>query len=543
MDAIRNVYDRVQESREKDNDYSNVLRFLRVAIEKCNDPQIRDKITNLKNEFVNGKVNQWFVVNRIGMLIGNPTGNTTNNNNITNNYDASSYQYIVNVLKENQAQDFLSNNPSNYMFFDDDDKVHNYIHCCIGQEVDPVIHSRNHLDRSEIKNYTDDEVYDTIEKMVKCVASSDRKAEDFKDVSQYIEQLKGQEYIIGLFGEVNSGKSTIINTIIGEEIAQTLVDTCTALPIIYENDRNRDIPILILGDYFVKQGYRPTYQGKEIMSKLIEINDLARKKQCELKYDQWPVIRVHFHGIGIRFRIIDTPGISEQSSVLTNFTKEALQHSVSAMIVFQCNRINTEIELKINENLRKDKHLYLLQTDGMNISTTLKAMKRIFSSPRSFLNLVWRRDTTKSLSPLETVDLAVGSTMYDYHFENKKNPIRESVIKEIFSANEELERNIYKRQDFKRVITAQKQIIKADELNLQWIIGGIDKAETYLHEKYDSIKNIVPTISKAEKRQIVGDYQDAIIFLIVDKTKVTKDDRRGDISTFNNLYFGSRGYS
>ena len=47
----------------------------------------------------------------------------------------------------------------------------------------------------------------------------------------------------------------------------------------------------------------------------------------------------------------------------------------------------------------------LLKTDGMNISTTLKAMKRIFSSPRSFLNLVWRRDTTKSLSPLEAVDL------------------------------------------------------------------------------------------------------------------------------------------
>src|ERR1700741_3522230 len=97
-DVIKTLYTVTKDNRDKSNENSNVLNFLNVSIDECTDPIVRDKILSLKNEFEKGKVNSLFVINRVGMLLGIPTATNYSNQTSHNNY-----QYIINVLQENQA--------------------------------------------------------------------------------------------------------------------------------------------------------------------------------------------------------------------------------------------------------------------------------------------------------------------------------------------------------------------------------------------------------------------------------------------------------
>lgn len=596
------LYDTVKHKRDESNEDSNVMDFLNASLDECdarNDPVARDKILSLKNEFEKGRINRWFVINRIGMLLGNPT--TTNNSQT--NYSVSNYQYFVNVLQENQANDFLSNKEANYMYIDDEKKINRYIHCCIGREVDPVLHSTQHLDRSEFSRYDDSDVYDMFNNMLKCIAATDFKNNEvFKDIPKYINQLKDSIFTISLFGEVNSGKSTIINSIVGIEIAHTLVETCTALPVIYENDRHRDIPVLMLSTYFIKHGFQKVYEGDEIMPVLVSINELARKRQDDLEYDEWPVIRAHFHNIDHRIRIIDTPGISEQSETITGYSKQALMHSVSAMIVFRCDRINTDIELRIRESLHKGKHLYLvanrwdeyrhnidgdekitkehlksrlkqrykkvfvtigdsgfvsakldmIATDSKppwdeakvwvhkcmgNVSTDLEELEADYEEMS--LNTLKRKIKTslRNSGIAELIDyinteivneikyktisyICTTFIQYLHQFENKKNPIRESVIKSIFTTNEELEKNIRQRENFDKLIQKSKTLVIARQSSLHSMSDNIDKIAQHLYDKYDSIKSFIRDLSKAEKPSISERNKDDIIFFNKDRDRI-----------------------
>lgn len=43
-----------------------------------------------------------------------------------------------------------------------------------------------------------------------------------------------------------------------------------------------------------------------------------------------------------------------------NYSKLALEQSVSTMVIFRCDRINTDIEQSLKENLSDEKHLCLV---------------------------------------------------------------------------------------------------------------------------------------------------------------------------------------
>jgi hypothetical protein len=140
-------------------------------------------------------------------------------------------------------------------------------------------------------------------------ATDFEKKEVFKEIPNYINQLRTNVYTISLFGEVNSRKSTVVNCIIGCEIAHTLVEACTALPVVYENDQNREIPVLMLSKYFLQHGFKENYEGGEILQALVNINKLSRERLDKLEYQDWPLIKVRFLSVTQPLRIIDTPGI------------------------------------------------------------------------------------------------------------------------------------------------------------------------------------------------------------------------------------------
>lgn len=109
-------------------------------------------------------------------------------------------------------------------------EVNGYIDSCIAREVDPVLHFAWHLNRSAIIMYSEDEIWRTFQKIADCLKTTDvEKRGKFEDLSKYISQLRNKVFTISLFGEVNSGKSTIINCIIGLEVAHTFLAICMAL--------------------------------------------------------------------------------------------------------------------------------------------------------------------------------------------------------------------------------------------------------------------------------------------------------------------------
>jgi hypothetical protein len=285
-----------KKNRDKSYEERNMIYMLNKSLDECEDHATREKLFQLKNDYSNEKINNAFAMDRLKLLLSNrPTSASQQSETYNVNYNVNNWQYFFGGklhVDDNKAE------------------VDKYIDSCLTREIDPVVHATKHLDRSGVVQYSDFQIWSTFQKMHTRISATDfEKKEVFKEIPNYINQLRTNVYTISLFGEVNSRKSTVVNCIIGCEIAHTLVEACTALPVVYENDQNREIPVLMLSKYFLQHGFKENYEGGEILQALVNINKLSRERLDKLEYQDWPLIKVRFLSVTQPLRIIDTPGI------------------------------------------------------------------------------------------------------------------------------------------------------------------------------------------------------------------------------------------
>ncbi|CAO3680013.1 unnamed protein product [Umbelopsis vinacea] len=111
------------------------------------------------------------------------------------------------------AKDFLSNKEESYVIDENEEKSTDTLIAALREKLT-----------------LEDEIWRTFQKIADCLKTTDvEKRGKFEDLSKYISHLRNKVFTISLFGEVNSGKSTIINCIIGLEVAHTFLAICMAL--------------------------------------------------------------------------------------------------------------------------------------------------------------------------------------------------------------------------------------------------------------------------------------------------------------------------
>ncbi|KAK9760193.1 hypothetical protein K7432_016053 [Basidiobolus ranarum] len=351
------AFDKIQENKNN----AQVSEYLLECREKAVENDMKRRINILREEFNRGEINSTLALCKLTMLSNeNPVQEANLVNNVQQFYSTNTAYY--NVFKDNILNEFFLDKDEAYMF-NNGHNINCYVNYCLESSIDPVTMANMKINRDEIKEYDTEELIRLICTVRDTIKSTDFN-KDLSAVNNYIEQLKQSEFTVSLFGEVNSGKSTIINTIIDLNLAFTNVETCTAVPVIYENDCAQNEPVLHLGEHFHAYGLGAMYEGEEISAVLKKLNDIVRENSIKLSFVQWPVVKVSFNGINSKIRIIDTPGISEKDPTLLQYAKLALTHSVCMMVIFPCDKINTTSENAIkaytDSVINKGKHLCLI---------------------------------------------------------------------------------------------------------------------------------------------------------------------------------------
>ncbi|KAK9762879.1 hypothetical protein K7432_010943 [Basidiobolus ranarum] len=346
---------------EANNQSEQISQLLLECSERAVVTDIKRRIMIIREEVSKGQLNNTLALRKLAMLSNeNPSKEVNLVNHVQEFY--SKNPAFNNVFTDNKLNDFFFHKNECYMFADRKD-VDDYVSHCLESSIDPVALANIKIDRKGINEYETEKLIIAISNVSKTIKSTDLRS-DFSVINDYIVQLEHSVFTVSVVGEVNSGKSTIINTIIGMNLAFTNVETCTAVPVVYENDITYSNPILLLGEDFRKYGLADRYEGEEIAAVLQNLNGIVRDNSVKLNINQWPVVKVRFNGINGRIRIIDTPGISETDPTLLEYAKQALARSVCIMVTFPCDKINTTSENTIKayteSNINKGKHLCLI---------------------------------------------------------------------------------------------------------------------------------------------------------------------------------------
>jgi len=77
--------------------------------------------------------------------------------------------------------------------------------------------------------------------------SSEHIHKDIQSLEMFRQNLRDMKYRVAVFGVQGSGKSTLINCIVGRAIAPSRIGAMTMIPTSYEHDSNRTEPLLIIG--------------------------------------------------------------------------------------------------------------------------------------------------------------------------------------------------------------------------------------------------------------------------------------------------------
>lgn len=347
-------------------------QFIQECINDTKYDFIKEKLIDLKSKFDRNEIGSELAMNKLKILLDS-NHPIINNTFIQINHAYNQYDNIQDIQSINQNSQnkidlvgYLTSKDSLFMFNEDQEQIIKFINLCVDNTFDPIYFAINKINRSNIYTFDDDIIVETIKKI-----TDDIKLTDFRDenesitlIDEYVKQLN-DTFNISMFGEVNSGKSTIINSIIGMEIAHTDVETCTSIPIKYINDQNCNIPKLKLDEYFIQQPdlkLKREYMGIEIINVLKIINKIMRNTNYKLTWEQWPCVYVKFAALKNKICVIDTPDISEQNKIMIEYANEALARSISVVIIFTCNKINTEHDIfnAINIDIHIDKHICLV---------------------------------------------------------------------------------------------------------------------------------------------------------------------------------------
>lgn len=330
-------------------------------------------------------------------------------------------------------------------------------------------------------------------------------------------KLENDNFKVLVIGEFKNGKSTFINSLMGEKILPAYSTPCTAVinEVVYGKDKRavlffkNPLPEEISSDITpsAKQHIKK-YEGQEIPPIELEVNDLVdyvaipdpTKDQAdsikELPYSkvvlEYPIEICH-DGI----EIIDSPGLNENGT-RTKVTEEYLNRADAILFVFRCPKIagNTEMNY-ITDQIHARGH--------KDIFFVCNAINQIPEDEKDRLI----RFGNKKLAPLTTLG-ENGIFYVDALGALKAKQAKDTAsllqtgIPEFENALSEYLRNNKGKAKLMQIIIPCNSFVEAlESQHIKSYIASLDQDVAVLEKK---IKDAMPNLQDAEQRKdnIIG---------------------------------------
>lgn len=330
-------------------------------------------------------------------------------------------------------------------------------------------------------------------------------------------KLENDNFKVLVIGEFKNGKSTFINSLMGEKILPAYSTPCTAVinEVVYGKDKRavlffkNPLPEEISSDITpsAKQHIKK-YEGQEIPQIELEVNDLVdyvaipdpTKDQAdsikELPYSkvvlEYPIEICH-DGI----EIIDSPGLNENGT-RTKVTEEYLNRADAILFVFRCPKIagNTEMNY-ITDQIHARGH--------KDIFFVCNAINQIPEDEKDRLI----RFGNKKLAPLTTLG-ENGIFYVDALGALKAKQAKDTAsllqtgIPEFENALSEYLRNNKGKAKLMQIIIPCNSFVEAlESQHIKSYIASLDQDVAVLEKK---IKDAMPNLQDAEQRKdnIIG---------------------------------------
>ena len=183
-------------------------------------------------------------------------------------------------------------------------------------------------------------------------------------------KLEKDNFKVLVIGEFKNGKSTFINSMLGDEILPAYPTPCTAVinevkhgekkkaTLFFKNPLPDNVSEKILDT--IKQ-YMKQYEGREIPPIEIDVSQLVKYVAIPNKYtnDQAESIReLPYSKVELEYpidicrdgiEVIDSPGLNE-NGVRTKVTEEYLDQADAILFVFKCPQVGGKSEMEYVEN-------------------------------------------------------------------------------------------------------------------------------------------------------------------------------------------------
>lgn len=165
----------------------------------------------------------------------------------------------------------------------------------------------------------------------------------FENEMVYFDQYYRDPIRLLIMGEFSAGKSTIINTLLGRDLAAIGVIATTAVPT-YFRFNEREFAEIVYKD------------GRVVEQSFDQIKHLNSERQSTTKQyrEQLEHINVYLnHPILKNLVLIDTPGLNSSNKEHTEHTLATIHHVDDAMWIFQYGHVGRNSEFEQLNDLRK----------------------------------------------------------------------------------------------------------------------------------------------------------------------------------------------
>ena len=369
------------------------------------------------------------------------------------------------------------------------------------------------------------------------------------EISRYISDSKNPSYQIAIVGAVKAGKSTLINALIGYDLASTNVTPETAtLTKIKTTDKNS-----ITVKFYSREEWKKIWndaqkstnatifkeefdnlRAKEIESEMLGKSDIFKEfdnldsMKDEIKKWTSSHAREHYFvkeiEIGVeklnlppQVCLVDTPGLNDPVQYRSNITSEYI-HSANAVIIcvnsktLRNEEITTILEVLTKAQDKKDK-VYILgtQIDIMNSQADWEQQQE------EWLKHLKEKQFYGSLEMAKKQLIGISSYFYskainlEESLKNSKKIIFDIVSKEIISPEEGLP--LAGLQDFskeqkenikKKMIDYSNIEILKDNIQNKLIFGFNESLKIDFINRYNYLKNKIETFKNEHIEKIQG---------------------------------------
>ena len=347
------------------------------------------------------------------------------------------------------------------------------------------------------------------------------------EISRYISDSKNPSYQIAIVGAVKAGKSTLINALIGYDLASTNVTPETAtLTKIKTTDKNS-----ITVKFYSKKDWKKIWNDAQKSTNATifkeEFDNLDSMKN-EIKKWTSSHAREHYFvkeiEIGVeklnlppQVCLVDTPGLNDPVQYRSNITSEYI-HSANAVIIcvnsktLRNEEITTILEVLTKAQDKKDK-VYILgtQIDIMNSQADWEQQQE------EWLKHLKEKQFYGSLEMAKKQLIGVSSYFYskainlEESLKNSKKIIFDIVSKEIISPEEGF--SLARLQDFskeqkenikKKMIDYSNIEILKDNIQNKLIFGFNESLKIDFINRYNYLKNKIETFKNEHIEKIQG---------------------------------------